>query len=42
MIAELITIMKLCDDMDDFRQKFARVFKKTALAEQMSFNWDQP
>jgi len=33
--------MKLCDDMDDFRNKFARVFKKS-VATQMSFNWDQP
>jgi len=38
----VITIMKLCDDMDDFRRKFARVFKKSALDGQMSFAWDQP
>jgi len=33
--------MKLCSNMDDFRQKFARVFDKTPL--QTSFddiNWD--
>lgn len=40
-IQRVVTIMKLCDDMDDFREKFAKVFKKTPL--QMSFddlNWD--
>jgi hypothetical protein len=41
-IERVVTIMKLCDDMDDFRAKFARVFKKTSIATQMSFNWDQP
>lgn len=40
-IERVITIMKLCDDMDDFRRKFARVFKKSAIAEQLSFGWDQ-
>ncbi|MGD0074127.1 MAG: P63C domain-containing protein [Candidatus Binataceae bacterium] len=40
-IERVVTIMKLCDNMDDFRAKFARVFKKSAVA-QMSFNWDQP
>jgi len=34
-IERVITIMKLCDDMDDFRRKFARVFKKSAIVEQM-------
>jgi hypothetical protein len=34
-VERVVTIMKLCDDMDDFRAKFARVFKKTSL--QMSF-----
>lgn len=34
-IQKVVTIMKLCDNMKDFRQKFDRVFKKTAL--QMSF-----
>jgi len=28
-IERVITIMKLCNDMDDFRKKFSRVFKKT-------------
>ncbi len=41
-IERVVTIMKLCDDMDDFRRKFARVFKKSAIAGQMTFNWDQP
>lgn len=39
-IEKVITIMKLCDDMNDFRAKFARVFKKSPL--QMTFddiNW---
>jgi hypothetical protein len=40
-IERVITIMKLCDNMDDFRSKFARVFKKSAVG-QMSFNWDRP
>lgn len=35
-IQRVVTIMKLCDDMDDFREKFARVFKKTPL--QLSFD----
>jgi len=39
-IERVITKMKLCDDMDDFRRKFARVFKKSAIAEQLSFGWD--
>ena len=34
-IQKVVTIMKLCENMKDFRQKFDRVFKKTAL--QMSF-----
>ena len=28
-ITKVVTIMKLCDDMDDFREKFRKVFKKT-------------
>jgi hypothetical protein len=39
-IQRVVTIMKLCDDMDDFKQKFARVFKKSALNPQMSFTWE--
>lgn len=35
-IQRVVTIMKLCDDMDEFREKFARVFKKTPL--QLSFD----
>jgi hypothetical protein len=40
-IERVVTIMKLCDNMDDFRAKFARVFKKTAVTEQMNFDWGQ-
>jgi hypothetical protein len=29
-ITTVVTIMKLCENMDDFRQKFARLFKKTS------------
>jgi hypothetical protein len=39
-IQRVITIMKLCEDMDDFKAKFAKVFKKSPL--QMTFediNW---
>jgi len=35
-IERVITIMKLCDNMDEFRTKFARVFKKSPL--QLSFD----
>ena len=35
-ITKVVTIMKLCDDMDDFRQKFARLFNKSP---QMVFNF---
>lgn len=34
-LQKVITIMQLCEDMDEFRKKFARVFKKTPL--QMEF-----
>lgn len=30
-IQRVVTVMKLCDDMNDFRRKFAKVFKKTPL-----------
>ena len=39
-IQKVITIMKLCDDMDDFRQKFTKVFTKAVLDPQMSFTWE--
>jgi hypothetical protein len=39
-VERVITIMKLCDSMDEFRQKFARVFKKSALDSQMTFAWE--
>ena len=37
-IERVITIMKLCDDMDDFREKFKPVFKK--VEPQLSFDWE--
>jgi len=39
-IQRVITIMKLCDSMEDFRTKFAKVFKKTAIDGQLNFGWD--
>lgn len=36
-IQKVVTIMQLCDDMDDFRVKFARVFKKSPL--QLKFDF---
>jgi hypothetical protein len=39
-IEKVVTIMKLCNDMDDFRSKFAKVFRKGPL--QLTFddiNW---
>lgn len=39
-IERVTTIMKLCDNMEEFKQKFARVFKKTAIDPQMTFSWD--
>jgi hypothetical protein len=38
-IERVITIMKLCDDMEDFKTKFAKVFKKTAISDQLNFGW---
>lgn len=37
-IERVVTIMKLCDDMEEFRKKFARVFRKTDIS-QMTFDW---
>jgi len=34
-IQRVVTIMKLCTDMKDFKEKFDRVFRKTAI--QMTF-----
>ena len=34
-IQQVIAIMKLCDDMDDFKRKFAKVFAKTPLQMQL-------
>ena len=39
-IERVVTVMKLCENMDDFREKFARVFKKTAVS-QLDFNWSE-
>lgn len=39
-LQRVVTIMKLCDNMDEFRQKFARVFRNAPL--QMPFNWGEP
>jgi hypothetical protein len=39
-IERVVTIMKLCDNMDDFREKFAKVFKKTSVSSQLNFNWE--
>jgi hypothetical protein len=36
-ITTVVTIMKLCESMDDFRQKFARLFKKSS--PQMEFTF---
>jgi hypothetical protein len=36
-LQRVVTIMKLCDDMEDFRSKFARVFKKSASQMQLTF-----
>jgi hypothetical protein len=36
-ITTVVTIMKLCENMDDFRQKFARRFKKSS--PQMEFTF---
>jgi len=38
-IERVVTIMKLCENMEDFRQKFAKVFKKTAVSDQLNFDW---
>jgi hypothetical protein len=38
-IERVITIMKLCTDMNDFRVKFAKVFKKTVVEDQLDFGW---
>jgi len=34
--------VSLCDNMDDFRAKFAKLFKKTAIAQQLTFGFDRP
>lgn len=37
-LQRVIAVMKLCDNMEDFREKFARVFKKVGV--QMNFNFE--
>jgi hypothetical protein len=39
-IERVTTIMKLCTDMNDFRAKFAKVFKKTVIDDQLDFGWE--
>lgn len=41
-IQRVVTIMKLCDDMEDFRAKFKRVFKKNPITSQMRFTFEEP
>jgi hypothetical protein len=36
-ITKVVTIMRLCDNMDDFRTKFGKLFKKAS--PQLSFDW---
>jgi hypothetical protein len=36
-ITRVVTIMKLCDDMTDFRQKLAKLFKRAS--PQLAFHW---
>jgi hypothetical protein len=38
-LLQVIAIMKACDDMDEFRKKFAKVFKR-ASGEQLEFGFD--
>jgi hypothetical protein len=39
-ITRVVTIMKLCNNMEDFRKHFAKVFKKTAISNQLTFGWE--
>src|SRR5690349_4529028 len=39
-LQRVIAVMKLCDDMEDFKKKFAHVFKNTPL--QTEFTWGTP
>ncbi|MGH9326896.1 MAG: P63C domain-containing protein [Terriglobia bacterium] len=38
-LQRVIAVMKLCDDMEDFKRKFARVFQKSPL--QTEFTWGE-
>ncbi len=39
-IQQVIAIMKLCDDMADFKRKFSKVFRKTPLQLEFTFDTD--
>lgn len=39
-IQRVVTIMKLCHDMKDFREKFDKVFKKAEISNQLNFQWE--
>ena len=39
-IQQVIAIMKLCNDMDDFRTKFKKVFNKAQVGDQLSLDWE--
>ena len=38
-IQKVVTIMKLCTDMNEFRRNFAKVFKKSVVSDQLDFGW---
>ncbi len=38
-ITKTVTVMQLCDNMDDFREKFARLFKKQSNQREFDFGW---
>lgn len=37
-ITKVVTIMKLCDNMDDFRKKFSKLFNRSS---QLEFTFSQ-
>jgi hypothetical protein len=39
-VNRVVTIMKLCENMKDFRQKFDRVFRKAALQMDFTEVWE--
>jgi hypothetical protein len=40
-LQRVITVMKLCNDMKDFRKKFAKVFDKNPIQETFAFMEDE-